>query len=483
MTPPATSLRFEGRPVPDIRIPPPGPRSRALRAREQAVLYRGTGDHLAPLVMARKSGLVIEDVDGNLLLDMASASASVPLGACHPRLVERAQAALARYGNEDSHVLTTELVAPLAERLVELAPPSCSRVDFALNGTEAVEIAVRLMRRATGRPVIIGFLGGYHGETTTTASLGAEIAELARGVRPIAPGFVHVPYPNPYRNPFAPPRPGGTGDATVDYLRDYVLFHAVDPADVAGVIIEPVLGSGGVVMPPPSFFPALAALCAEHDWLLCADEVKTGCGRCGTFLAGERLGIAPDLVCLGKGLGGGVAPIGAVLGSERVLGAFDDVATGSTWAWLPAGCAAALATLDELAQPGVLEHVLAIEERSLAAFGPLAGRFEQVGDVRAVGALTAVEFVADRASQERDPDLQEAVAFEVLARGVLTDSSTTSLNIQPSLVTPLPVIDETAAIVAAAIEAVITTGLPGRARAGATGPRTGTDQPGGPRGL
>jgi len=453
-----TPLQFEGRPVPDIVVRPPGPRTHAMRARERAVLYRGTGEHLAPLVMARKSGLVVEDIDGNLLLDMASASASVPLGACHPRLVEQAVAALRRYGNEDSHMLTTELVAPLAERLVALAPRTCTRVDFALNGTEAVEIAVRLMRRATGRPMILGFLGGYHGETTATASLGAEIAELSRGVRPVAPGFGHVPYPNPYRSPFAAPRPGGTGDATVDYLRDYILFHAIDPADVAGVVIEPVLGSGGVVMPPPTFFPALAELCAEHDWLLCADEVKTGCGRCGTFLAVERIGVEPDLICLGKGLSGGVAPIGAVLGSERVLGSFDDVSTGSTWAWLPAGCAAALATLDELTRPGVLDHVMAIEERSRAAFGALADRFGAVGDVRSVGALTAVELVRDRASKERDIGLQEAVAREVLARGLITDSSTTSLNIQPSLVTPLEVIDQAADIVAGAIEAVLARG-------------------------
>jgi len=312
-------------------------------SRERAVLYPGTGEHLAPVVMARKSGFVVEDLDGNLLLDMASGSASVPLGACHPRLIDAAVSALRRYGNEDTHALTSEYVAPLAERLLQLAPPGCTRVDFALNGTEAIEIAVRLMRRATGRPLVLGFLGGYHGETATTAALGAEISELGRGVRAITAGYFHIPYPNPFRNPFAAPRPGGSGDATIDYLRDHVLFHAVDPADVAGVVIEPVLGSGGVVTPPESFFPALAELCAEHGWLLCADEVKTGCGRCGTFLAVERLGVTPDVICLGKGLGGGIAPIGAVLGSERALGGFDDVSTGSTWSWLPIGCAAALA--------------------------------------------------------------------------------------------------------------------------------------------
>jgi 4-aminobutyrate aminotransferase-like enzyme len=450
-----TPFEFDGRPVPDIVVPMPGPLSQALRARETKVLYRGTGEHLAPVAMARKSGFVIEDVDGNLLLDMASASASVPLGACPPRLVEAATAALRRFGNEDSHVFTTEYVAPLAERLVELSPPACTRVDFALNGTEAVETAIRLMRRATGRSVIIGFLGAYHGESSTTATLGAEASELSRGVRGLVPGFVHVPYPNPYRNPFGEPRPGGTSDATVDYLRDYLLFHAIDPLDVAGVIIEPVLGSGGVVMPPPTFFPALSALCAEHDWLLCADEVKTGCGRTGAFLAVERLGANPDLICLGKGLGGGVAPIGALLGSERVMGAFDDVSTGSTWAWLPASCAAAIAMLDELTSPGVLDHVMAIEARSRECFGALLDRFGVLGDVRSVGALTALEFVTDRATKERDLELQDAVAYEVFARGLITDSSTTSLNVQPSLITPLEVIDQAADIVSQAISTVL----------------------------
>ncbi|HEX4470831.1 MAG TPA: aminotransferase class III-fold pyridoxal phosphate-dependent enzyme [Nocardioides sp.] len=448
-----TPFQLDGRPVPDLVTDLPGPKSRAQRVRESSVLYRGTGDHLAPVVMARKSGFVVEDLDGNLFLDMASASASVPLGAAHPRILEAALAAVARYGNEDAHALTSELVAPLAERLVELAPEGVTRADIALNGTEAVEIAIRLMRRATGRPIILAFMGSYHGESSMTVSLGAEVAELSRGVRAVVPGFVHVPFPHPYRSPFGEPRPGGTGDATVDYIRDHLLFHALDPADVAGVMIEPVLGSGGVVEPPSTFFPALQALCREHDWLLCADEVKTGCGRTGTFLAVERLGVRPDLICLGKGLGGGVMPIGAVLGTERVLGAFDDVATGSTWAWLPGSCAAALALLDELHRPGVLEHVRAIEERSRQVFGVLVDDHDCVGDVRSVGALTALELVSDRATRERAPELQEAVAHEMFRRGLLADSSTTSINIQPSLVTPLEVIDQAAEIVGASLAA------------------------------
>ncbi|HTU27925.1 MAG TPA: aminotransferase class III-fold pyridoxal phosphate-dependent enzyme [Solirubrobacteraceae bacterium] len=446
---------FAGRSVPDVRHTPPGPRSAELLERQRAVMYPGFADHVAPFVMSRKHGWVVEDLDENLYLDMASASASVPLGAGREETLEPAIAALRRYGNEDTHAIPSELVAPLAERLLDCAPPNLSRVDIALNGTEAVETAVRVMRRATGRPLILGFLGGYHGETTTTATLGAEAAEIGHGARHLSPGFVHVPFPNPYRTPFAPPRVGGTGNATVDFIADHLLFHAIDPSDVAGVMIEPVLGSGGVIAPPDTFWRALTDLCRRYGWLLCLDEVKTGLGRTGTMFAAERWDLRPDLMCLGKGLGGGVMPIGALLGTEEALGGFDDLSTGSTWSWLPGACAAALATLDALQAPGVLDHVRAIERTALERFGALAGRFENLGDVRAAGCLIALELVRDRTSKERATELQEALARECLNRGLLADSSTTSYNIQPSLVTPLGVIEVAAQIVESALETVL----------------------------
>jgi 4-aminobutyrate aminotransferase-like enzyme len=445
---------FAGRSVPDVRHVAPGPRSRELLERQRAVMYPGFADHVAPLVMNRKHGWVVEDVDGSLYLDMASASASVPLGAGREDILAPAIAAISRYGNEDTHAIATDMVAPLAERLLECAPPNLSRVDIALNGTEAVETAVRVMRRATGRPLILGFLGGYHGETTTTATLGAESAEIGHGARHLSPGFVHVPYPNPYRTPFAPPRVGGSGDATVDFIADHLLFHAIDPADVAGVVIEPVLGSGGVIAPPGGFWPALTSLCERHGWLLCLDEVKTGLGRTGTMFAAEHWDLRPDLMCLGKALGGGVMPIGALLGTEEALGGFDDLSTGSTWSWLPGACAAALAVLDAIQAPGVLEHVVAIERLALERFGALAQRFEAIGDVRVRGCLIALELVRDRDSKERAGELQDALALECLHRGMLADSSTTSYNIQPSLVTPLPMIELAVQIVEQALEAV-----------------------------
>jgi 4-aminobutyrate aminotransferase-like enzyme len=441
--------------APRIAVPPPGPRSRELLRRAEGMFYPGTGHGLAPFVVARKDGHTITDVDGNVYLDLISASASVPLGAGRADIVAPAVEALRRYGNEDSHTMASEPMIALAERLLEIVPEGLTRVDLALNGTEAVETAVKMMRRATGRPVVIGFFSQYHGESTTTATLGAEQSDISRGMRTFAPGFAHVPYPHPYRSPLGPPRAGVTGDGTVDYIRDHLLFHALHPGDVAGVIVEPIVGSGGVLVPPDSFWPALEELCREHDWLLCADEVKTGFGRTGRMFAVEHWGVRPDLMCLGKGMGGGVMPIGAVVGTERAMG-FDDVPTGSTWAWLPAACAAALRTIEIFAEEDVLGNVRALERVAVEELGRIAERHGQVGDVRVRGCYQAIEFVRDRETRERHPELQERVAREALARGVLADSSTTSYNIQPSLVMPPDDLRRGLGIVGEAVDAAVT---------------------------
>lgn len=439
--------------LPRIVTPPPGPKTRAIREREEKVLYPGLAHDLGPFVIARKSGCEVEDVDGNVYLDCISAMASVPLGSARVDITDAAVDELRRYGNEDTHFFSHEFVLPLAERLLAIAPGNLTRVDIALNGTEAVETAVRFMRRATGRPIVIGFMGGYHGEAGTAGAVGAERADLSFGYRALMPGFVHVPYPNPYRTPFVA-RPGGSGDGTVDYIRDHLIHHAIDPREIAGVLIEPVMGSGGCVAPPDAFWPALTALCREHGWLLAVDEVKTGFGRTGWMFAVERWGVEPDLMALGKSMGGGVMPIGAVLGTEGAMG-FDDVSTGSTWSWLPAACAAALATLDAFEREPVLENVRRLEEAATRGLLALQQEHEEIGDVRVVGCFMAVEFVSDRVTKDRDLELMERVAWECAQRGLLTDASTTSLNLQPSLVMPVELMDRAIEILAASIEAAL----------------------------
>jgi 4-aminobutyrate aminotransferase-like enzyme len=439
--------------APHIIATPPGPKTRDILERQSAVLYRGLAEEVGPFVICRKSGYEVEDVDGNVYLDCISAMASVPLGAARADITEAAVDALRRYGSEDTHYYSHEYVLPLAERLIAIASGSLARVDISLNGTEAVETAVRFMRRATGRPIVIGFMGGYHGEAGTAGAISAETSDLSFGYRALAPGFVHVPYPNPYRTPFAARR-GGTGDGTIDYIRDHLLHHAVDPREIAGFMIEPVMGSGGCVAPPETFWPALADLCREFGFLLCVDEVKTGFGRAGTMFAVERFGVEPDLMALGKSMGGGVMPIGAVLGTEASMD-FDDISTGSTWSWLPAACAAALATLDVFEAEPVLENVMALEAVGIEGLETLRSRYDAIGDVRAVGCFMAIEFVKDRETKERDLDLQERVAWGCVRRGLLLDPSTTSLNIQPSLTMPVGVMGTVLGILDEAIAEVL----------------------------
>ena len=440
---------------PNVSGPLPGPRSKDALDAQRQVFYPGLTEHSYPFVAARKESWLVEDLDGNVFVDLVSSSASVPFGAGRADLVSTASEQLGRFGNEDSHAVTHPLMEPLARRLLAVAPSSLSRVDLALNGTEAVETAVKLMRRATGRPVVLGFYGGYHGESTTTASLGAEHHEISQGMRALGGGFVHAPYPHSYRSPFGPARAGGTGDSTVDFIREQLLFHVVDPLDVAGVVIEPVLGSGGVVVPPQTFWSALQNLCHEFGWLLCLDEVKTGFGRTGEMFAADLWDLQPDLMCLGKAMGGGVMPIGAVLGSQAAMGSYDDVPTGSTWAWLPAACAVALKTLEILETEKVLENVRSLQELGRNQLLPLVDRFPNVGDVRVQGCFMAIEFVDDPVRKGRAADLQERVARAALARGVLTDSSTTSLNIQPSLVMTEAALSEALALVCAAVADVL----------------------------
>jgi len=427
---------WPGRTIPDMVVSPPGPESQRLRKRQDRVFYRGltSAQEEAPLVMARKSGHVIEDVDGNLFLNFAIASGSMPLGPDFPAVLEPTLDAVARFGNECTNHLCSEPIIPLAEKLVEISPGEISRVDFCLSGTEAVEAAMKFMRRTTGRPLILSFFGQYHGETTATVGVGAQLADIAKGQRQLNPGFIHAPYPNPYRTPFGAPRPGGTGDATIDFIRDQVLFHLAHPGEIAGVVIEPIIGAGGVIIPPDTFWPALVDLCAEHGWLLCADEVKSGMGRTGTMFAVEHWGIEPDLICLGKALGGGVMPIGAVLGTEQAMGGFDDVTTGSTWAWVPAACVAAFHAID--VYQTMLPRIRELGALAEALLGSLADRFDVIGDVRVKGTYQAIEFVRDRATKDLAPNFQRTFEREIVKRGLIGQAGENTYKLLPPYITP-----------------------------------------------
>jgi 4-aminobutyrate aminotransferase/4-aminobutyrate aminotransferase/(S)-3-amino-2-methylpropionate transaminase len=424
---------------PQVRTPLPGPRSQELFERLDRVVIAGLQDHdEVPFVEARKTDWLIEDVDGNTFADHVSAWGSTPLGAT-PEPVQRAVIdAQLRYGMEITDYVVNEPEVALAERLIEIAPPGLTRLTLGVSGTLVVEAGVKLAREATGRPMILTFYGQYHGETTyLTAGASTDLSEVTTRNAQYVAGLVFAPYPNAFRAPFH--RGPGPFDDTLylDYLEDWVLVHQVEPEQVAGVLIEPVLGEGGILVPSQAFWDRLQAMCRRWGWKLILDEVQTGMGRCGTMFASERWGLEPDLVLLGKGFAGGGQPIAAILGTEEIM-ARSDMHGGGTFAWTPAAAAGALASIEAILSGGVLEHVRRLQAIALEELGPLVERVEQVGDVRAAGALVGIAFVRDRTTIAPAPAFHRAVHQACLRRGVfgITQWGKWVYRLQPALTMP-----------------------------------------------
>jgi len=424
---------------PRVRTDLPGPASKALLGRKDAVLNGALRDYSGvPFVEARRHDYVIEDVDGNTFADHVSAWGAAPYGAHPPTVRAAQQRAWDRYGMEITNYLATEPVIELAERLVALAPGRIARVAPTVTGTEAVEGAVKLARAATGRPMILSFLGQYHGESTYLAAANSTDTSVpTTGNAQYVPGLVFAPYPHSFRAPFR--RGAGPFDdtLTLDFIENWLLRLQVEPSQIAGVLIEPVAGEAGILAPSPQFWAGLTELCRRHGWLLILDEVQTCLGRCGTVFAADLWGLEPDILLLGKGLTAGGQAIAAIMATDEVL-ADSHTHLGGTYAWEPAACAAALAGLDLLEGGAVLDNVRELDAVARTELVPLVAAFEQVGDVRPLGAWVAVEFVTDKASIEAAPAFSWAVHQSMLRRGVLAISEENKplYRMQPALTMP-----------------------------------------------
>ncbi|MDT8991385.1 aminotransferase class III-fold pyridoxal phosphate-dependent enzyme [Curvibacter sp. APW13] len=406
--------------LPQVHTALPGPASSALFARHDAQLTGANADHeIYPLLEVGKRGYLIEDADGNTFADHMSAWGASPFGPTPPTVKAAMDAAWARHGMQISGWLPNQAAFSLVDKLTRIAPGRLSRVEYSVSGTLAVEAAVKFMREATKRPLIITFGGQYHGESTyMTAGASSDLSNVSSGRTQYVSGVVMVPYPNRFRSPFRR-GPGPVDECEVlDYL-DYLLIQQVHPCQVAGVMIEPVLGEGGIHAPSQRFWDRLGALCKRWGWLLCLDEVQTCMGRTGTMFAMQRWeGIDPDLLLLGKAFAAGGQPIAAVLGTDAVM-AHTELHLGSTYGFAPAACAGALAGIELIEAGGVLENALALERIFKEVLEPLKAEVEQLGDVRAVGAMAALEFVVDKASNRPAPAFQYAVHHAVLRRGVV----------------------------------------------------------------
>jgi 4-aminobutyrate aminotransferase len=373
---------------------------RVLAARDR---YVSRGVSTPALVVGRAEGARVWDADGHEYLDFAGGIACQNLGHSPAAVVRAVHEQADRYLHQCFMVGTYEPYVDVCRRLSDSWPGSAQTKSLLVNsGAEAVENAVKIARVATGRPAVVVFDRAFHGRTLLTMAMTSKLV-YKQGFGPLAPEVYRAPAPYPYR-----------GVSTDDALRGLRLLFKqdVDPSAVACVVLEPVQGEGGFIPMPPEFVQALREICDEHGIVYVDDEVQSGCGRTGTMWAIEQLGIEPDLLVSGKTLGGGL-PLAAVTGRSELMDAVPPGGLGGTFGGNPLSCAAAVAVLDELAAPGVLERAREVGVSLRRRLEEIAGRQQLVGEVRGLGAMLALELA------EQTPDAAKAVTAAAFGKGLL----------------------------------------------------------------
>jgi 4-aminobutyrate aminotransferase len=418
---------------PKILVSPPGPKAEAVIAKDKQYSSPSYIKEY-PLVVERGAGAMIEDVDGNRYLDFMAGIAVASTGHSHPKVV----AAIEETARKFLHVCSTDFYYPqfsdLCERLAKLAPgPGAKRTFLTNSGAEAVEGAIKLARAHTKRQNIIAFEGSFHGRTTGAISLGSSKVKYRRHFGPLLPGVYHLPYANAYRCTLGRSMAECADGCDCWQLPAERLFRErVGQDEIAAVILEPILGEGGYVIPPRAFLQYWRDFCDEHGAVLIYDEVQTGIGRTGRMFAAELLDVAPDVICLAKGLGSGM-PIGAIVARESVM-TWDHGSHGSTFGGNPVCCAAALATLD-LVEHGLMQNAARMGSMLLAGFRKLAARHEVIGDVRGAGLMLGVEFVTDRKTKEVYHHFVHQLELAAFKRGLLLlGCGQSTIRIAPPLV-------------------------------------------------
>ncbi len=435
---PATRL-----PTPHIQSPLPGPQAEAWLEREHAwVSQNYVKDY--PLVVDRGEGMTLTDVDGNRFLDFAAGIAVCATGHCHPRVVD----AICQQAERLLHLCAIDFSYPqvvdLAERLARLAPGLGSKkVYFANSGAEAIETAIKLARLRTGRQKVVAFFGAFHGRTMGAVSLTASKAVQRRGYGPLLPEVHHTHYATCYRCPVG--REPRTCELECLELLEKTLFASTaPPEEIAAIVVEPDLGEGGYFPPKQGFLERLAILAREYGILLVADEVQTGFGRTGKLFACEHFGLEPDILVLGKGIASGM-PLSAVVAKAEVM-QWRSGGHGSTFGGNPVCCEAAMATLD-LLEEGLTDNAAEIGGYLMLELKRLMSRHEQIGDVRGLGLMQAVDLVKDSTTRQPDHDLLAEVLLRAFERGlVLLGCGDSSLRIAPPLIVGQSEVDRAVSI-------------------------------------
>ncbi len=420
---PSTSAATGGPSLPQERrlvTEVPGPRSRALLERKAAAVAAGVGVAVPVAVVAAGGGVVV-DADGNSLVDLGSGIAVTSVGNAHPRVVEAVQQQVAAFTHTCFTIAAYDGYVEVAEALNRLTPGDHAKKTALFNsGAEAVENAVKIARKHTGKQAVVVFDHAYHGRTNLTMALTAKNQPYKNGFGPFAPEVYRVPMSYPYRD-------GGLSGAEAAKRAITQIEKQVGAENTAAVLIEPIQGEGGFVVPAPGFLAALSAWATANDVVFIADEVQTGFARTGAMFASEHEGIVPDLVTTAKGMAGGM-PLSAVTGRAEIMDSAHVGGLGGTYGGNPVACAAALAAIDAFEHDGLVERAAAIGDLLLGRLRAAQAEDPRIGDVRGRGAMVAVELV-DPATGEPDAALTGRVVKYAYEHGVIALTAGTYGNV------------------------------------------------------
>src|SRR5271165_1694676 len=421
-----------------LKTPVPGPKSRALTARREAAVPRGISE-ATPGFVARAQDAWVEDVDGNRYRDFAGGIGCLNVGHRSGPVVSAIEAQLQNFLHTCAQVTPYEQYVRLAERMNKVAPGNFSKKTFFLNsGAEAVENAVKIARAHTRRSGVIAFEDAFHGRTMLALALTSKTHPYKAGFAPFPGDVYRIPYAYCYRCSYSLKYPS-CDVFCARHLED-TFRRVVASEDVAAVIVEPVLGEGGFVAPPPEFFPVVTEICRKHGVLFIADEVQSGFGRTGKMFACEHYGIEPDMLVTAKSLGGGL-PLAAVTGRSEIMDAPGVGGLGGTFAGNPLSCAAANAVLDVFERGDLLSRANSIGDHFQKRAEEWKTRFELIGDVRGLGAMRAIELVRSRETREPAADETKRISQYCYEHGLITITAGTYSNVIRILV-PLVITDQ-----------------------------------------
>jgi len=416
----------------------PGPRSQELLRARQAAVPRGPYN-ITPLFIARGEGAVLEDVDGNRYLDFAGGIGVLNTGHAPKSVVRAIQQQAEKYIHSCFHVTMNEPYVRLAEVMNRITPGSFQKKTmFANSGAEAVENAVKVARNFTRRSAIVCFEDAFHGRTLLAMSLTSKVHPYKDHFGPYAAEIHRMPFSYCYRCPWGKRYPGCNiecGTFLEDFFKRYV-----DPASVAALIVEPVMGEGGFIMPPQEYYPILVNICRKYDILVIADEVQTGFGRTGKMWACEHWGIEPDILIASKSIAAGL-PLSSITGRAEIMDAPMEGSLGGTFGGNPVACAAALAAIEMIEKQTLAERAARIGEKVRDRFEALWKKCASVGNVRGVGAMRAIEFVKDRATKEPAKELVNRIVRLCYERGLIVIGAGTYGNVIRTLM-PLVITEE-----------------------------------------